>query len=57
MVIDPLRRSKLEPVYEGPYKVVKRSKNGAYMLLDNDNQLIQVRPLSDEIGLSARGSA
>ena len=37
MVLDPRRRSKKEPRYEGPFKVLKRTRGGSYHLLDTDN--------------------
>ena len=35
MAQDPLRSSKLAPRFEGPYKVVRRNKGGAYILMDH----------------------
>lgn len=40
MVRDALRKAKLDPTNEGPYKVVGRTRGGSYILLDNDGQLI-----------------
>ena len=32
---DPTRRDKLEPLYEGPYQVVRQTTGGAYILRDS----------------------
>ncbi|KAI9337754.1 hypothetical protein BDR26DRAFT_821596 [Obelidium mucronatum] len=36
MVLLDVRGSKLEPRYEGPYRVVQASREGKYQLLDRD---------------------
>jgi Chromo (CHRromatin Organisation MOdifier) domain len=40
MVIDVVRRSKLDPRYEGPFKVIRRTRGGSYVLQDNDGTLL-----------------
>ena len=40
MVRDALRKAKLDPTNEGPYKVVGRTRGGSYILMDHDGQLI-----------------
>jgi hypothetical protein len=40
MAIDPIRANKLEPRYEGPYKIVRRNRGGAYTLMDHDGTLL-----------------
>ena len=40
MVKDPTRSTKLQPFYEGPYKVLRRNRGGSYLLLDHDNTLL-----------------
>jgi hypothetical protein len=40
MVRDALRKAKLDPANEGPYKVVGKTRGGSYILMDNDGQLI-----------------
>ena len=40
MVKDIFRKGKLSPRYEGPYKVVRKTKGGTYSLLDHDNSLL-----------------
>ncbi len=34
MLVDPIRKNKFEPKYVGPYTIVRRSRNGAYVLKD-----------------------
>ena len=41
MVKDPTRSSKLEPYYLGPFKVLRKNRGGAYLLLDSDATLFQ----------------
>jgi hypothetical protein len=43
MAIDATRSSKLDPVYEGPFRVLRRTRGGAYELLDTDGTLIKRR--------------
>ena len=40
MITDVTRRSKLDPIYEGPFKVIRRTHGGSYVLQDNDNALL-----------------
>ena len=40
MAYDQTRTSKLDPIYEGPYKIVRR-KGGAYTLQDHDGILLK----------------
>ena len=35
MVKDVLKGGKLDPKYEGPFKIVRRNTGGAYILQDN----------------------
>ncbi|KAH9271128.1 hypothetical protein BASA83_006672 [Batrachochytrium salamandrivorans] len=39
MIVDPVRSSKNEPYYLGPFKVLRRTKGGSYEILDSDNTL------------------
>ena len=41
MLIDPRRSQKTEPVYIGPFKVLRKNRGGAYLLLDSDGTLFQ----------------
>ena len=40
MAKDATRSGKLSPLFEGPFKVVKRNRGGAYLLLDHDGVLL-----------------
>ena len=40
MIIDVIKRSKLDPIYEGPFKVIWRTKGGSYILQYNDGRLL-----------------
>ena len=40
MARDDTRSGKFSPYFEGPYKVVKRNRGGAYLLLDHDGVLL-----------------
>ena len=40
MAKDETRVGKLSPPFEGPYKVVKRNRGGAYLLMDHDGVLL-----------------
>ena len=40
MAKDMVRDGKLSPFYEGPYKVARRNKGGAYLLIDHDGVLL-----------------
>lgn len=40
MVKDVTRNDKMDPRYEGPFKVIRRNKGGAYILQDNTGALL-----------------
>ena len=40
MTLDPVWRSKLDPVYEGPYKVLHHNQRGSYILQDQAGVLL-----------------
>ena len=40
MARDPTRENKLSPIYEGPFRVVKRTRGGSYQLMDHDGTLL-----------------
>jgi hypothetical protein len=43
MVVNHLRGSKWEPVYEGPYEVIQQHKGGAYSLRDSLGETMERR--------------
>jgi hypothetical protein len=43
MTLDETRTSKLDPVYEGPFRVLRRNQGGSYELLDADGTLLKRR--------------
>jgi hypothetical protein len=43
MVLDATRSSKLDPAYEGPFRVLRRTRGGSYELLDADGALMKRR--------------
>ncbi len=45
MVTSPYRRSKLEPVYDGPYVVVGRTESGSYRVRDHDGEIKRSVPM------------
>jgi hypothetical protein len=40
MVVNETSKDKMEPWYEGPYKVVSRNRGGAYILMDRDGEVL-----------------
>jgi hypothetical protein len=40
MAVDQTRRSKWDPVYEGPYKIESRDQKGTYSLRDVDGKML-----------------
>ena len=40
MVMDVTKRSKLDPMFKGPFKVIRRTQGGSYILQDNDGKLL-----------------
>jgi len=40
MILDMIRRNKLDPKYEGPFKIMRQTKEGSYILQDNDGSLL-----------------
>ena len=40
MAKDATRTGKLSPFFEGPYKVARRNRGGAYLLMDHDGVLL-----------------
>ncbi len=54
MLIDPLRQNKFEPKYVGPYTVIRRTRNGAYVLRDATGDLLDRRVPADQLKLVSR---
>jgi hypothetical protein len=40
MAVNFTRKYKMEPRYEGPYKVIRRNRGGAYVLMDRDGEVL-----------------
>jgi hypothetical protein len=53
MVIDETRSTKLDPIYEGPYTVMRRNKGGAYWLMDLDKKLLSRSYVSHQMKMIA----
>ena len=45
MVISEERKDKLEPIYDGPFQVVRRTRSGAFILKDTGGQLDRRFPI------------
>ena len=43
MARDPRRKGKLAPIFEGPFKVMRRTTGGSYLLEDTDGTLLNRR--------------
>jgi transposase InsO family protein len=41
MVVDTTRADKLAPMYEGPYRVARKTRGGSYLLQDLDGHVLQ----------------
>jgi hypothetical protein len=54
MVKDPNRGSKLDPVYMGPYTIVRRTQNGTYVLKDQLNDLFDRHVPADQLKLISK---
>ncbi|KAF9110775.1 hypothetical protein BGW39_004577, partial [Mortierella sp. 14UC] len=51
MVKDPLAKTPLDPKYDGPYKVVRRTPRGTYVLQDNLNHVLSRNYAPEQIKL------
>ena len=48
MIADPRRKSKNEPIYLGPYRIIRRTPNGSFMLRDAEGETLdRLVPSSD----------
>jgi hypothetical protein len=54
MLIDPHRQNKFEPKYIGPYTIVRRARNGAYVLKDATGDLLDRHVPVDQLKLVSR---
>lgn len=54
MLIDPIRANKFEPKYVGPYTVVRRSRNGNYVLRDATGDLLDRHVPPDQLKVVAK---
>jgi transposase InsO family protein len=54
MLIDPLRQNKFEPKYVGPYTVIRRARNGTYVLRDATGDMLDRHVPADQLKLVAR---
>jgi hypothetical protein len=49
MLNDPHRTNKFEPKYIGPYTVVRRARNGAYVLKDQTGDILDRHVPADQL--------
>jgi hypothetical protein len=54
MLVDPLRANKFEPKYIGPYYVIRRARNGAYVLRDDTGDMLDRHVPPDQLKLVSR---
>jgi hypothetical protein len=54
MMKDPVRADKFEPKYIGPYTIVRRSRNGAYVLKDLTGDLLDRHVPADQLKLVSK---
>jgi hypothetical protein len=56
MIKDPRRENKFEPKYIGPYIVVRRARNGAYVLKDTTGDLLDRHVPVDQLKIVSKRS-
>ena len=56
MVKDPHRENKFEPKYIGPYTVLRRAQNGAYVLRDQTGDIFDRHVTADQLKLIAKSA-
>ena len=56
MIKDPTRENKFEPKYIGPYQIVRRARNGAYVLRDVDGDILDRHVPIDQIKINSKKS-
>lgn len=54
MIRDPIRTNKFEPKYLGPYTIIRRARNGAYVLKDATGDLLDRHVPVDQIKLISK---
>jgi hypothetical protein len=54
MIVDPHRQNKFEPKYIGPYSVIRRAHNGAYVLRDLTGDILDRHVPGDQIKLLSK---
>jgi hypothetical protein len=54
MLIDPVRENKFEPKYIGPYIIVRRARNGGYVLKDATGDLLDRHVPADKLKLVSK---
>ncbi len=55
MLLDPKRTNKFEPKYIGPYTVIRRSRNGAYLLKDATGMPLDRHVPIDQLKIVIKG--
>ena len=56
MIKDPTRNNKFEPKYIGPYTIIRRARNGAYVLKDTDGDILDRHVPIDQIKIISKTS-
>ena len=56
MLNDPLRANKFEPKYVGPYTIVRRAHNGAYVLRDQTGDIFDRHVPADQLKLLTKAA-
>jgi len=56
MLVDPVRKNKFEPKYIGPYAVVRRAHNGAYVLRDATGDILDRHVPADQLKVISKAA-
>jgi transposase InsO family protein len=54
VIKDPTRKDKFEPKYIGPYTIIRRAQNGAYVLRDDTGDILDRHVSIDQIKMYSR---
>ena len=54
MLIDPTRTNKFEPKYVGPYTIVRRARNGTYVLKDATGDILDRHVPIDQLKIVSK---